>query len=106
MTSPPRELPDFGKSILVEADDLDPVGAFSAGIFLQQRQRAARLVDGIHRNRVGLFAAGEEETAVRGDGESTRLALGGRAAEVAQLPAARVYAERPKGTAGALGDIE
>jgi len=51
-------------AVRLEADDLDPVGAFPRGILLEQLQRATRLVDRVDRNRRRLLAGGDEESSL------------------------------------------
>src|SRR5436190_11522001 len=104
--TPFRKLPETRAMASIEADDLDPVGAFACRVLLEQPQSATPLVDGIDRDRRRLLAGGDEEFALGIDRKSARLLFGGRASQIRELPARGVDAERGERATGALRDVE
>src|SRR5882672_1362751 len=90
----------------VGVDDRYPVRAFAGRVLVQQPEGAARLVDRVHRERLGFLARGDQVAAGRADGEAARLLFGRRAAEVGQLAARRIDAEPAERAAGALRGVQ
>src|SRR4249919_753777 len=62
----------------IEAYDLDPVGTFAGGIFVEELQRAGRRIDRVYRNGLRFFPGDDHETSLGIDGEASRLSFGGR----------------------------
>src|SRR5215467_5624273 len=93
-------------ALLVEADDLDPVGALADGKLLEQLERAGRLVDRVRRERVGLLSDRDQVSAFGIDRKASRLLLGRRAPEVGELARRAIDAEATERAAGPLGHIQ
>src|SRR5690349_7579501 len=64
-----------GMALLVERHDLDPVRALAGRSFTDGLECARRRVDGVDRQRLGLFPGGDEKFPLGVDREAARLLL-------------------------------
>src|SRR5262252_3741690 len=88
---------------LVERDNLNPIRPLAGRVASDRLQGAAFRVDRVRRDGVRLLAGYDDEAAGRIDGEAARLFLSRRAAEIRELSACGIDAERAERARGALG---